>query len=150
MFLVCRDPGNVSKFCRSLYITKNLRILFFVCISFHFLFSRLGSIATHTARFVRRPSVCPSVCHTFLSHFPKLCFAGDTCIPRNAASIFKLINGGCTHSLDPLWKENDMSFSTCLLMTLKWSLLYAQYTCAVVHFRSFSGHQPKLKDRARR
>ena len=23
-----------------------------------------------------------------LSHFPKLCFAGDTCIPRNAATIF--------------------------------------------------------------
>ena len=48
-------------------------------------------IATHGDHFVRRPSVrpslCPSVtCHT--SHFPKLCFAGDTCIPRNAATIF--------------------------------------------------------------
>ena len=29
-------------------------------------------------------SVCLSVC---LSHFPKLCFAGDTCIPRTAATI---------------------------------------------------------------
>ena len=41
-------------------------------------------------------SLCPSsvflsVCHTFLSHFPKLCFAGDTCIPRNAATIFIMI-----------------------------------------------------------
>ena len=49
---------------------------------------RLGSIATHRDHFVRRPSVCPSACHTLLSHFPKLCFAGDTCIPRNAATSF--------------------------------------------------------------
>ena len=39
---------------------------------------------------VVRPSVCPSVCHTFLSHFPKLWFAGDTCIPRIAATIFEV------------------------------------------------------------
>ena len=32
-----------------------------------------------------------SVCHTFLSHFPKLCFTGDTCILRNAATIFYLV-----------------------------------------------------------
>ena len=37
------------------------------------------------------PSVCLFVCHTFLSHFPKLCFAGDTCIPRNAATIFVFV-----------------------------------------------------------
>ena len=54
---------------------------------------RLRSIATHMDHFVRRPSVCPSVrpsvCLSVrLSHFPKLCFAGDTCIPRNAATIF--------------------------------------------------------------
>ena len=42
---------------------------------------RLRSIATHRDHFVRWPSVR-------LSHFPKLCFAGDTCIPRNAATIF--------------------------------------------------------------
>ena len=64
---------------------------------------RLQSIATHRDHFVRRPSVCLSVrlsvrpsvclsvCHTFLSHFPKLCFAGDTCIPWNAATIFSYI-----------------------------------------------------------
>ena len=39
---------------------------------------------------VVRPSVCPSVCHTFLSHFPKLCFAGDTCISRKAVPIFDI------------------------------------------------------------
>ena len=45
---------------------------------------RLRSIATHRDHFVHRLSVR-------LSHFPKLCFAGDTCIPRNAATIlFKL------------------------------------------------------------
>ena len=49
---------------------------------------RLQSIATHRDHFVSRPSVLPSVCHT--SHFPKLCFAGDTCILRNAATIFIL------------------------------------------------------------
>ena len=41
---------------------------------------RLRSIATHRDHFVRRLSV---------RHFPKLCFVGDTCIPRNAATIFK-------------------------------------------------------------
>ena len=45
----------------------------------------LRSIATHRDHFVRRPSACLSV---RLSHFPKLCFAGDTCIPRNAATMF--------------------------------------------------------------
>ena len=45
---------------------------------------RLRSIATHRDHFVRRLSVRLSV---RLSHFPKLCFAGDTCIPRNAATI---------------------------------------------------------------
>ena len=55
-----------------------------------FFLCRLRSIATHRDHFVRRPSVCLSVCHTFLSHFPELCFAGDTCIPRNVATIFIL------------------------------------------------------------
>ena len=58
---------------------------------------RLRSIVTHRDHFVHRPSVClsvrpsvrPSVC---LSVCPsvtlaELCFAGDTCIPRNAATI---------------------------------------------------------------
>ena len=55
---------------------------------------RLWSIATNRDHFVRRLSVCPSLClsvrHTFLLHFPKLCFAGDTCIPRNAATILNI------------------------------------------------------------
>ena len=32
--------------------------------------------------------------HFPMSHFPKLCFAGNTCIPRNAATIF----------MPPAWK----------------------------------------------
>ena len=52
---------------------------------------RLRSIATHRDHFVRRLSIRPSVCLSVrLSHFPKLCFAGDTCIPWNAATIFKV------------------------------------------------------------
>ena len=51
---------------------------------------RLRSMATHRDHFVCRPSVCLSVFHTFLSHFPELCFAGDTCIPWNAATLFCL------------------------------------------------------------
>ena len=40
-----------------------------------------------------RPSVCLSGGHTFLVVtymyiYIKLCFAGDTCIPRNAATMF--------------------------------------------------------------
>ena len=70
------------------YITVNCLLIMsvlFLC--------RLQSIATHRDHFVRRPSVClsvrPSVCLSVrLSHFPKLCFAGDTCIPQNAATIF--------------------------------------------------------------
>ena len=50
------------------------------------------SPAKHSDHFVRRLSVGlsvrPSVCLTFLSHLPKLCFAGDTCIPRNTANIW--------------------------------------------------------------
>ena len=64
--------------------SKKTRKSLFLC--------RLRSIATHRDHFVRRlsicSSVCLSVCHTFLSQFPKLCFAGDPCIPRNAATIF--------------------------------------------------------------
>ena len=50
----------------------------------------LRSIATHRDHFVRRLSVRLSVC---LSVCPsvtltELCFAGNTCIPRNAATIF--------------------------------------------------------------
>ena len=49
---------------------------------------RLQSIATHRDHFVRL-SVHQSFCLSVrLSHFTKLCFAGDTCIPRNAATIF--------------------------------------------------------------
>ena len=50
-------------------------------------------VAIHPYRYVCL-SVRPSVtlfCHTFLSHFLKLYFAGDTCIPRNAATIFSYI-----------------------------------------------------------
>ena len=48
-------------------------------------FCRLRIIATHKDHFVRRPSVRLSVRPSFRpSHFPKLCFAGDTCIPWNA------------------------------------------------------------------
>ena len=51
---------------------------------------RLRSIATHRDHFVRRLSVCPSVCLSVCPSVtpPELCFAGDTCIPRNAATIF--------------------------------------------------------------
>ena len=62
-----------------------------------FLLCRLRSIATHRDNFVRRLSVCLSVrlsvcLSVCLSVRPsvtlaKLCFAGDTCIPRNAATI---------------------------------------------------------------
>ena len=56
-------------------------------VKHYFLFlCRLRSIVTHRDHFVRRLSVCLS---DRLSHFPKLCFAGDTCIPRNFATIFK-------------------------------------------------------------
>ena len=48
---------------------------------------RLRSIATHRDHFVRRLSVRPSVCPSVT--LAELCFAGDTCIPRNAATIFK-------------------------------------------------------------
>ena len=47
---------------------------------------RLRSIATHRDHFVRRLSVRLSVCPSVT--LPKLCFAGDTCIPRDAATIF--------------------------------------------------------------
>ena len=54
---------------------------------------RLRSIATHRDHFVRRPSVCLFVrLSVRLSHFPKLCFASDTCIPRNAATIFVVLS----------------------------------------------------------
>ena len=67
------------------------------------------SPAKHRDHFVRRLSVCPSVCPSVRPSVrpsvclsvclsvlsvrpsvtpPELCFAGDTCIPRNAATIF--------------------------------------------------------------
>ena len=50
-------------------------------------------IGTHRDHFVHRLSVCPSVCPSVMSvhnsvTLAELCFAGDTCIPRNAATIF--------------------------------------------------------------
>ena len=71
---------------------------------------RLRSIATHRDHFVRRLSVCPSVCLSIrLSVRPsvtlaELCFACDTCIPRNAATIF-----GYYALIVLLWE--DFSFS---------------------------------------
>ena len=54
---------------------------------------RLRSIAKHRDHFVRRLSVCLSVLPSIrlsvrLSHFCHTFQAGDTCIPRNAATIF--------------------------------------------------------------
>ena len=46
---------------------------------------RLRSIATHRDHFVRRLSVRLSVRPSVT--LPELCFAGDTCIPRIAATI---------------------------------------------------------------
>ena len=51
----------------------------------------LGSLCPLSVRPSIRLSVRPSVTLR-LSHFPKLCFAGDTCIPRNAATIFLCLN----------------------------------------------------------
>ena len=45
----------------------------------------MRSIATHRDHFVRRLSVRLSVCPSVT--LAELCFAGDTCIPRNAATI---------------------------------------------------------------
>ena len=53
----------------------------------HFL-CRLRSLATHRDHFVRRLSVRPSVRLSVCLSFT--CFAGDTCIPRNAATIFNI------------------------------------------------------------
>ena len=84
----------------------------------------LQSIATHRDRFVRRLSVCPSVCHTFLSYFPRLCFAGDTSIPWNAATIFFVMFGPLGTLYHPIlavaqaWGQgndyNKMSSSQCV------------------------------------
>ena len=63
---------------------------------------RLRSIAAHRDHFVRRLSVRPSFCQSgsptflyarmvvtfFFGSHAELCFAGETCIPRNAATIF--------------------------------------------------------------
>ena len=61
--------------------------------SLNYFLCRLRSIATHRDHFVC-PSLsvrhCLSVCHTFLSLFPKLCFAGNAFIPRNAATILNI------------------------------------------------------------
>ena len=54
------------------------RHLWFLC--------RLRSIVTHRDHFVRRLSVRLSVCPSVT--LAELCFAGDTCIPRNAVTIF--------------------------------------------------------------
>ena len=52
--------------------------------------TRLRSIATHRDHFVRRLSVRPSVRLSVSPSvtFAELCFAGDTCIPLNAATLF--------------------------------------------------------------
>ena len=53
----------------------------------------LRSIAAHRDHFVRRLSVCVSVCLSVCPCFCPvvLCFAGDTCIPRNGATMFIII-----------------------------------------------------------
>ena len=56
-------------------------------IYFTHFFCRLRSIATHRDHFVRRLSVRPSVCPSVT--LAELCFAGDTCILRNATTIFE-------------------------------------------------------------
>ena len=83
---------NTKKVC---YIFTKLNICYFKGSSSSsckliavFIFLVFVSPAKHRDHFVRRLSVSPSVCHTFLSHFPELCFAGNTCIPRNAATFF--------------------------------------------------------------
>ena len=97
---------NFSSFSIPLFFLS----LFFFFLLFFFL-CRLLSIAAQRDHFVRRLSVrlsvCLSVCHTFyvvtLSYksdpYVTLCFAGDTCIPRNAATIFICIIGCCNFSL---------------------------------------------------
>ena len=76
---------------------------------------RLRSIATHRDHFVRRPSVCLSV---RLSVCPsvtpaELCFAGDTCIPRNAATILYY----CTLWI-LCWLSNAFSLQNSIQYTL--------------------------------
>ena len=56
--------------------SENMQFLILLCC--------LRSIATHGDHFVRRLSVLPSVT------LPEQCFAGDTCIHRNAATIFSI------------------------------------------------------------
>ena len=72
---------------------------------FNFLYQVFVSPAKHSDTFgsLCSSSVCLSV---RLSHLPKLCFAGDTCIPRNAATILCLFEYGRPY----LWL--DETFST--------------------------------------
>ena len=89
-------------------IISGQRTLNAICCVIHFL-CRLRSIATHRDHSARRLSVCPSVC---LSHFPKLCFAGDTCIPRNAATIFHVDLMGGHYLHINIFK--DRSYFSCM------------------------------------
>ena len=59
--------------------------------SFNIVLCRLRSIAAHRDHFVRRLSVCSLVCLvvTLLTVVTHCCFAGDTCIPRNVATMFE-------------------------------------------------------------
>ena len=71
------------------------------------------SPATHRNHFVRRLPVR-------LSHFPKLCFAGDTCIPRNAATFF----------------TQSLSYFTCKLWMVRGGTLFRLLNL---------GHEVKVK-----
>ena len=76
-FLTMRDKDFM--FCIYTQLVKSLNMTSrFLC--------RLRSLATHRDHFVRRLSVRLSVC-PFVT-LTELCYAGDTCIPRNAATIF--------------------------------------------------------------
>ena len=82
---------------------------------------RLRSMATHRDHFVRRLSVR-------LSHFPELCFAGDTCIPRNAATIFVQSTKIDIHENKAIHSAvNCLLFASLLCSRYLWGWSFREY-----------------------
>ena len=73
---------------------------------------RLRSIAAHRDHFVQllsvRLRVCLSDSHTFLV-VTYSCFAGDTCIPRNAATMFR--------TMHTIYEVGSSQFTHCSVKT---------------------------------
>ena len=133
------SEGHISPYPRPYDVSKMLITFkwksWFRFGSFNIVLCRLRSIAAHRDHFVRRLSVCSLVCLvvTLLTVVTHCCFAGDTCIPRNVATMFEYklarVRTKTSPTVDPNVRSRCSQW-TWFLVHLCWKL-----KCTIVIMR---------------